>query len=306
MKTTLKSAIGWSVILVVAMASGCKSKHHGSDGGGGGEDDSASSSSSGSSGGSSGGGGAVIPPPADPGRQANLYDAGPLMQYSDAEAIPGTNFVAGTVVRNGGDAPSGAFRVDFYATSVTLVPAVPVRLGSVDVPDLAPGAEIAIDLDVLFPATAPDFYQVGWYIDAGGAVAESDETDNSVFASPDVLVHDAFEANDTRAASSFVGDGPGSWDVQGAISTLTDEDWFSVTQVAGNDIRVALGGLRIDCDLEIYADDGTLLASSSTPGLDPEAISLPAPATGTYHIRVFGVAGAFDPSSAWTLGISLP
>ena len=310
MQNLMRTAIAYGVILVVAAASGCGSKHSSSSGGGGGDggDDSASSSSSGSSGGSGGGAGASapIPPTVVTGSQADLYDAGVAMQYQDASAIPGTNFLAGTVIRNGGEAASGAFQVEFYATAVSLVPAVPARLGAVDVADLAPGAEIAVDLDVLFPAVPPDEYQVGWFIDPAGAVAESDETNNSVFAAPVLLVHDAYEPNDAQGTAWLLGAAPGSYEVQGAISTLTDEDWFSVTQVAGADIRVALGSLRIDCDLEIYAADGTLVASSSTPGLAAETISVPAPATGTYSIRVFGVAGAFDPASAWTLGVSVP
>lgn len=299
--------IVWGLVFSAALVAGCrKGGGHDSDGGGDESESSAPSSGGGGSAGSGGGaaGGGPVDPP-EPRATPDLTDADPAAQYASMSVVPGGRFGAGGIVRNAGLADSGAFVVEFYAMRLADVPPVPVTLGAVEVAGLPAGAEVPVDLVAAFPSVRPGVYRVGWFIDAGGRVDESDEANNSV-DSLDTLLHDAWEFNDDRASAWLLGRTGGTYAVEGAMSTATDEEWFSVMQFAGRSLSVSLELLPVDCDLELYAEDGTLLASSAGAGLADESIRIPAPADGTYRIRIFSPAGEYDPDETWSLEVDVP
>ncbi|HSA20010.1 MAG TPA: lamin tail domain-containing protein, partial [Myxococcota bacterium] len=77
-----------------------------------------------------------------------------------------------------------------------------------------------------------------------------------------------------------------------------DEDWYQVALEQGDRFEVLLGFTHADgnLDLDLLGPDGVSLVASSHGGLDDELVdyTLPAGGSGTYFLRVFGVAGAHN------------
>lgn len=99
----------------------------------------------------------------------------------------GDSVVASCTVINGGTGAAGAFSVTFYAqVNTTLGTAGDHPLGTVTVGGLAAGASTVVDLtngDVT--GVAHGIYYLGWVIDSGGALSESNEGNNNGYlASP--------------------------------------------------------------------------------------------------------------------------
>lgn len=300
MKTIGSSGI-CAVVLALAVAGGCGPKHRSSSGGGGNGNGSQPAAAPAPVGGGVGGG-SVVPVP-----MADLADAGSLWQSNDSSATPGATFAAGGRVINSGPAPSVGFWVDFYASSDDqLDTASDLLIGSVFLPGLAAGASADASLSVVFPAIPPGSWHVGWQIDATAVVAEGVETNNAVvIAGPSLVVRDSFEPNDVMATAWYLGAGGRAYQALGTVDSAADEDWFSFDRDAAGMIQIDLSTLPADYDLELYASDGTLLASSAAIGFASESISLLAPATDLYFVRVYSATGAFVTRVTYQLDLDI-
>ena len=296
LKLCLQTALACSTLFAALVLAGCEPHHHHSSWDD--DDDDFHWSSGGSSGGGGSGGG--------PSGLPDLRDDGSSFQYYDASAIPGRFFSAGGDVRNDGSAGSGGFWVDFYASTNTLLTTSDFFIGSVYVGGIASGSYANADLLVAFPSIPPGVYYVGWILDASNAVVESSESNNVVLiAGSALLVEDEFEPNDSSGSAEFLGGPATTYTLDATISTGSDEDWFSFTQDAGFTIDVLLSSLPDDYDLEIYADDGTLLDSSTSGGTTSESVTFFAPYTGFYFVRVVGFGSAHDETNTYSLDVNL-
>lgn len=85
-----------------------------------------------------------------------------------ADPLPGDRFGFRATVRNDGDGPAGPFQVAFRALGTPL--------GEVTVPGLAPGAQVELRSEPWRAIAGPVLAEA--VVDAGGAVRESNETDN--------------------------------------------------------------------------------------------------------------------------------
>ena len=90
------------------------------------------------------------------------------------------------VVRNPGPVAAGPFRVKALLSPALPVTARDAEIGSTEVPSIAGGAEIAVDLDAFIPAFAsPGRYRLGAFID------------------PEDLLLDAVRSNNGAATATF-------------------------------------------------------------------------------------------------------
>lgn len=93
---------------------------------------------------------------------------------------------------------------------------------------------------------------------------------------------------------------------QDTLSVLAypDVDWFAVTQdLAGLDIEVTLSNLPADYDVELYDEDGYVVAWSENAGTTSESIVYTPSASGLYFIRVYGYDNARNSSQPYHLNI---
>lgn len=113
---------------------------------------------------------------------------------------------------------------------------------------------------------------------------------------------DPYEPNETFATAWSVSAGA----YYAYICTSGDQDWFHIVLLPGQEFRVTLTDLPKNYDLELYDPLGRLVASSHNGGTTPERITFTASAMGgDYRVRVFGVAGDFDPDNPYALKLQL-
>lgn len=128
--------------------------------------------------------------PTNPG-QADLRTVGnSVSDFNPKLVSPGWSWSCDWGVRNNGDAVSGPFEVDIYAsTDLTIDPAEDFYLGTIEFGSLASGASATETLEIpYFPWSVPEaFYWVGADIDSGNNVLESDETNNHAFDDDSLL-----------------------------------------------------------------------------------------------------------------------
>ncbi len=86
-----------------------------------------------------------------------------------------------------------------------------------------------------------------------------------------------------------------------------DEDWFAVYEQTGFLLQIELDQVPGDYDLELYYQDGSLLAYSDNPGFAEETIDyLTDKPNGLYYVRVYGADGAQDAANPYRLTIVVP
>jgi formylglycine-generating enzyme required for sulfatase activity/uncharacterized membrane protein len=91
----------------------------------------------------------------------------------------GSSFDFSSNVRNNGAASSGSFRIDFYLSSNTTISTSDTALGSTTVSSIAGGQSRSYSTTLSVPSgVTPGNYYIGWIIDAGSAVSETDESNN--------------------------------------------------------------------------------------------------------------------------------
>ncbi|MCL4788949.1 MAG: pre-peptidase C-terminal domain-containing protein, partial [Verrucomicrobia bacterium] len=125
---------------------------------------------------------------------------------------------------------------------------------------------------------------------------------------PNTSGGDAFEPNNSAATAAPLPVAGTSAVYENLSITAGDNDWFQFTlpvpgavgHFARIDFRHSLG----DLDLQLYDANGTNLLRRSDSVADLESIALNGLAAGTYKLRVFGYAGARNPS--YTLSLSVP
>jgi hypothetical protein len=121
--------------------------------------------------------------------EIDLYDMGDAYSgFSPSGVEPGDDFSVWCRVGNQGSDPSGRFLVDFYLSMDKVITEADYYLGQVEITDIAGGAFDDIQLDCQIAPEIPDgYYYVGWVIDPAGAVAETDETNNTAYKTGSML-----------------------------------------------------------------------------------------------------------------------
>ncbi len=199
--------------------------------------------------------------------------------------------VSSTAKNLGPLATSGSFRIDFYLTSDAIVsPGADAFLGSRTVSaSLGYGQSNAATVSLAIPAgTLPGNWRVGAIADAGGGVAETNESNNAK-ASRD------FDLKPDLVAVS----------VAASVSGRT----VTVTETVRNDGPVATPAfgvdIRLSTDTSIGGSD-PLLVQRGVPALAPGASSaaatvIVAPSSvpaGSYYVGIFADALGLVPESA--------
>jgi hypothetical protein len=117
---------------------------------------------------------------------------------------------------------------------------------------------------------------------------------------------DAREENDTLAQATPLGTVTTTQTVGGLV--LADAaDWFTFTTAAAGtadaSVAISFQNAQGDLGLELYDGAGRLLTTANTAG-NVETASLSGLGAGTYYARVFGTAGATNPT--YTLTVAPP
>lgn len=115
---------------------------------------------------------------------------------------------------------------------------------------------------------------------------------------------DSYEPNDTFAMARPMAGG----EYYARLCAAGDEDWFSVSLVRDQMLRVTLENLPANYDLEVYNPLGVRIAEAHSPGTASESRAIVADwryTYGGYRVRVFGVAGAFDRNRSYRLKLEV-
>jgi hypothetical protein len=117
----------------------------------------------------------VHAPPAD------LVDAGAAFHnISTVEAVPGQNVTITGRIDNAGPAPSGPFKIRFFASVDAAITPADIVLGEFGVANLAGTSALPFNSVLSLPASVPaGRYFIGWLVDADGTVSESSESNNA-------------------------------------------------------------------------------------------------------------------------------
>ncbi|AII53195.1 hypothetical protein N008_14575 [Hymenobacter sp. APR13] len=113
---------------------------------------------------------------------------------------------------------------------------------------------------------------------------------------------DSYEANETLTASKAVGVNVNN---TAYICPATDVDWYQFTSSAtNNNLKITLGTLPADYELQLYNAAGTLLYASTSSGTTAETLVYNGAPAATYYVRVYGYNGATSNTTAYTLRVS--
>lgn len=93
-------------------------------------------------------------------------------------------------VTNLGTEPSGAFEVTFYASSNSVISNSDIELGTVTMPSIVGGGSASCALSSASTAglVPNSSYYMGWILDSGDAIIESDESNNIGYIASELLV----------------------------------------------------------------------------------------------------------------------
>ncbi|GEM_PF-3324354 len=113
----------------------------------------------------------------------DLYDDGEAYRsLSPSTVVQGGLVHVSCDIRNGGTAASGAFDVDVYASTNTVITTADYYLGTVDLGSISAGSYADCDLVGASTAGIPEgAYWVGWIIDGANHVVETDENNNTAY-----------------------------------------------------------------------------------------------------------------------------
>ena len=126
-------------------------------------------------------------------------------------------------------------------------------------------------------------YVRAWLFSDDAVPGNAYEMDITVTLAP--CLDDLLEENDTSGAALAVGPGPNP----GLVTCPTDEDWYSIDLLVGDELTVDLAFVDAfgDVDLEIYDDPAATRVAFSTSASDDESASWVATTGGTHFIRVW-------------------
>jgi hypothetical protein len=114
---------------------------------------------------------------------------------------------------------------------------------------------------------------------------------------------DTWESNNTSSTAKLISV---NTNIQAAIGTSTDNDWFRFSNTSSQPrIRIDLTNLPADYDVRLYRGTSTQVGISQNGGTANEAIILNTSTVATYYIRVYGYNGAFNANSCYTLRASI-
>ncbi len=105
--------------------------------------------------------------------------------FSPTVGSVGTVLTVNVTVKNNGPVSAGSSRVDYYLSSNTTISTTDYYMGYDNIPSLAAGATSSQMNSWTIPSTLPDgYYYVGWIVDAGSQVTESNESNGYYLSSP--------------------------------------------------------------------------------------------------------------------------
>jgi Zn-dependent metalloprotease len=110
---------------------------------------------------------------------------------------------------------------------------------------------------------------------------------------------DTYESNNSSSAAKTIAVNS---DINAAITTSTDVDWFKFTTASPNtNIKVVLSNLPsgTDYDMKLYSSTGALLATSQLSSTNPETIIRNTSTATSYFIRIYPYSGSS--ASCYTL-----
>ena len=114
---------------------------------------------------------------------------------------------------------------------------------------------------------------------------------------------DLGEPNNTLATSYPISVGV---NYNAVIANSTDVDYFNFNNTSTQKkIKVTLSNLPANYDLRVYRPNGALAGSSTNTGTTSETVIYNTTKVGTYTANVYGVSGAFNASSCYTLLVEL-
>ncbi len=115
---------------------------------------------------------------------------------------------------------------------------------------------------------------------------------------------DPYEPNNSKTALKAIATGS---PIFAAISTGTDQDWFSFTNTAAApNIRISLTQLPANYSMTLYGSDGRALVKAAKTGLVDETISYNTNKVGTYWVQIFPASSTgFDPSKCYRLIVNI-
>jgi Zn-dependent metalloprotease len=102
---------------------------------------------------------------------------------------------------------------------------------------------------------------------------------------------DTYESNNSQSAAKTIAV---NTDINAAITTSTDVDWFKFTTVSPNtNIKVILNNLPsgTDYDMKLYGSTGALLGTSQLSSTNPETIIRNTTTATTYYVRIYPYSG---------------
>jgi len=196
-----------------------------------------------------------------------------------------TQFVA--TVTNTGDMVTAAFVKVFLSSDAVITTFDDQMLRFDQSPVLSPGQSATVSQTVTLPdkMASGDYFLGtivdGWYDDVNGG-------DNVAVAGITVIgsscLPDDYEQDDTFAAALPIQVN----DIQMRNHCDDPNDWMSFQAVAGTSYGIqsaAIGYNVVYLSLELFAADGTLLASTPIPQGENPKIVWTAPGSGTYYVR---------------------
>lgn len=124
------------------------------------------------------------------GDQPDLRDRGPAFHgLSDTSRQPGQSLTLSGSVENGGPGNAGSFVVTYFLSTDGQIDGGDILIGQETLAGLAGGATASLSLSVTLPLDlAAGDYSVGWILDAGADVGESDESNNTVALAPPLTI----------------------------------------------------------------------------------------------------------------------
>lgn len=110
---------------------------------------------------------------------------------------------------------------------------------------------------------------------------------------------DIYESNNTLSTAKAIATGT---NIYALIGTSTDLDYFKFNNTSSQKkIRITLTNLPADYDIRLYKSNGTQVGISQNGGTNNETIIYNNGNAGTYYIKVYGYAGAYNANLCYTL-----
>ncbi|MFN8443854.1 MAG: CARDB domain-containing protein [Caldilineaceae bacterium] len=204
------------------------------------------------------------------------------------------------VVKNGGDAAAGGFRVHLYVEPAdnpptTSTPPTAQQFYGLGLPA---GGTVSFTFEQRpVSSNAPKFYI---WIDRDNQVAESNEG-NNLAVYPQVITPDAYEEDDSCDTARVIAT-DGTEQMHNLARTPgSDADWVKFAGIAGVEhvVQAIAIGADADLSLELYASCG-ISGTFGSGGI----ITFTAPADSTYYLKVAHNQSTYGPNTDYKLKVT--